>query len=133
VALDLVEELVEAEQPDDPVPSREQRLVADEAAAAPAGAGLEELVADAGVVAHAEGDVLDVGADGLADGGHRVDEGDLGGQEGVGGVLDRLGRGRVGDDHGGGDPDVERLDADGRRLVLGADHDAIGVEEVVDG
>jgi hypothetical protein len=103
-----------------------------EAAATPAGTWLEELVTDPGVVAHAEGDVLDVRADGLAHGGHGVDEGDLRREERVGGVLDRL-RGRgVGDDDRGGDAEVEGLHAHGGRLVLGADHDAIGVEEVVD-
>ena len=90
-------------------------------------------MADAAVVAHAEGDVLDVGADRLAHGGDGVDEGDLRGEERVGGVLDRLGRRRVGDDHRRGDPEVQRRHPHGGGLVLGADHDAVGVEEVVDG
>ena len=69
-----------------------------EAGTAPPRAGPEELVADALVVAHAEHDVVHVGADRLAHGGDGVDEADLRGEEGVGGVLDRLGRRRVGDD-----------------------------------
>ena len=105
--------------------------VLGEAAPAPARAGLEELVADALVVAHAQHDVLDVGADRLAHGGDGVDEADLGGEEGVGRVLDRLGRRRVGDDDRRGHPDVERGHPHGGRLVVAADHDAVGVEEVV--
>ena len=54
-----------------------------EAAAAVADSGLQELRADAGVEAHAARDLGDVGADLLADVGDLVDEGDLGGQEGV--------------------------------------------------
>ncbi len=132
-ALDLREELVEAHEPDLVVAPDEQALLAHEAAAPPTRAGLEELVADARVVAHAEGDVLDVGAHRLAHRRHRVDEGDLGGEEGVGGVLDRLGGGRIGDDHRSGDAEVQRLDSNRRGLVLGSDDDAIRVEEVVDG
>ena len=56
------------------------------------GPGPQELEADPLVVAHPEDDVADVGADRLAQVGDGVDEADLGGQEGVGGVLDRLGR-----------------------------------------
>src|SRR5690606_29818802 len=103
-----------------------------EAAAAPAGAGLQELVADALVVAHAAGDVLDAGPDRHAHRRGGVDEADLRGQEGVGGVLDGLGRGGVGDDDRRGDADVERRHPHGGRLVVAADDDAVGVEEVVD-
>ena len=53
---------------------------------------MQELPADAAVEADAAGDVLHVGADRLAEIGHLVDEGDLGREEGVGGVLDQLGR-----------------------------------------
>ena len=76
----------------------------------------------------------DVGADLLAHVGDLVDERDLGGQEGVGGVLDHLGAGRVGAD------DRRRR---GRRRAashgvavgarLGADHDPVGLHEVGDG
>lgn len=44
------------------------------------------------------GELGDVGAGLLADLGHRVDEGDLGGEEGVRGALGELGGGPVGDD-----------------------------------
>ena len=54
-----------------------------EAAPAPTRARAQELVADALVVAHAEHDVVHVGADGLAHGGDGVDERELGGEERV--------------------------------------------------
>ena len=95
------------------------------------GTRLQELVADALVVAHAQHDVLDVGAHGLAHGGDGVDEADLRGEEGVGGVLDGLGRRRVGDDDRGGHADVEGRHPDGCGLVVAADDDAVRVEEVV--
>ena len=65
--------------------------VLGEAAAAVAGAGEEELEADALVVADAAADVVDVGAELLAQVGHLVDEADLGRQHGVGDVLGHLG------------------------------------------
>jgi hypothetical protein len=65
--------------------------VLGEAGAAVAQARVEELRADALVGAHALADAVDVGAVGLAEVGHLVDEGDLGGEEVVGGVLDHLG------------------------------------------
>ncbi len=80
-----------------------------------------------------EHDVVDVGAHGLADRGDGVDEADLGGEEGVGGVLDGLCRRGVGDDERRGHRHVQRLDPDGRRLVVGPDDDPVGVQEVVDG
>ncbi len=52
-----------------------------ETGAAVAEAGVEELVADALVGAHALTDAVDVGAEGFAEVGHLVDEGDFGGQE----------------------------------------------------
>src|SRR5690606_14384091 len=52
------------------------------------------------VVADGLGELDDVGAGGLAQLGHGVDEGDLGGQEGVGGDLDQLGGGVVGEQSG---------------------------------
>ncbi|GJD94934.1 hypothetical protein OCOJLMKI_2141 [Methylobacterium iners] len=53
---------------------------------------MQELRADAVVEPDAAGDLLHVGADLLAEVGDLVDEGDLGGQEGVGRVLGELGR-----------------------------------------
>ena len=52
---------------------------------------MQELAPDAVVEADAAGDLLHVGADLLAEVGDLVDEGDLGGQEGVGRVLGQLG------------------------------------------
>ena len=96
--------------------------------------GLQELRADAGVEAHAASDLVDVGADALADVGDLVDERDLGRQEGVGGELDHLRRGDVGAHDlaaerlvGGGDRVGGRL-----RAGVGADDDPVGLEEVLD-
>ena len=55
-----------------------------------AGAGKEELKADACVVADAAAHVVDVGAEPFAEVRHFVDETDLGRQHGVGGVLGHL-------------------------------------------
>ena len=66
--------------------------VLGKAGAAEARTGVEEFRADAVVEADAARDVLHVGAGLLAQVGDLVDEGDLGGEEGVGGVLDELGR-----------------------------------------
>ena len=52
---------------------------------------MKELAADAAVEADALSDVLNVGADLLAQIGDLVDEGDLGGEEGVGRVFDQFG------------------------------------------
>ena len=75
----------------------ERADVLGQAAAAEADAGVEELAPDPVVVADRVGELGDVGAGGLADLGHGVDEGDLGGQERVGRGLDQLGGGVVGD------------------------------------
>ena len=72
--------------------------VLGEAGAAIAGAGMEEFGADPVVEADAARHVLDVGADRLAQIGHLVDEGDLGGEEGVGGIFDQLGGAPAGDE-----------------------------------
>ena len=64
--------------------------VLGEAGAAVTDAGTEESRADAAVEAHAAGYLLDVGVGGFAEIGDGVDEGDLQGEKGVGGVLDDL-------------------------------------------
>ena len=84
--------------PSSPARAMNARMSFGQAAAAEAEAGVEELPADPGVVADRVGQLRDVGAGRLAQLGHRVDERDLGGQERVGGGLDQLGRGVVGDD-----------------------------------
>ena len=88
----------------------ERLHVLGEAGAAVADAGLQEVRPDALVEAHAVGDRAHVGADLLADVGDLVDEGDLGGQEGVGGVLDHLRGGHAGAHDRRVDAAVERLD-----------------------
>ena len=65
--------------------------------AAEAEAGVEEATADSRVVAKRVGQQSDVGVDGLAHLGDRVDERDLGGEKGVRGHLDQFGRLKVGD------------------------------------
>ena len=99
-----------------------------------ADAGAQEGGADALVEAHPAGDLGDVGADLLADVGDLVDEGDLGREEGVGGELDHLGAGDVGAHHLAAQRLVERRDGVAGLLVagIGADHDAVGVHEVLD-
>ena len=79
-------------------PGHERTDVLGQAAAAEPKARMQEAAADAGIEGQCRGKLGDVGAGGLADLGHRVDEGDLGCQEGVGCHLDQLGRGEVGDD-----------------------------------
>ena len=83
--------------------------VLGQAAAAEADPGAQELAADAVVVADRLGQLVDVAAGGLADLGHRVDEGDLGGEEGVRGDLDQLGGREVGDHERGALGDRRRV------------------------
>ena len=64
--------------------------VLGEARAAEAGAGMQELRADAVVEPDAARDLLHVGADLFGEVGDLVDEGDLGREERVGGVFDQL-------------------------------------------
>ena len=75
----------------------QRERVLGKAGAAEAGAGMQEFRADAVVEPDAARDVLDVGADLLAEIGDLVDEGDLGGEEGVGGIFDQLGGAPAGD------------------------------------
>ena len=51
---------------------------------------MQELAADAVVEADAARDLLDIGADALAQVRDLVDEGDLGREEGVAGIFDQL-------------------------------------------
>ena len=69
-----------------------------QAAAAEPEAGVEEAAADARIAPDGIGELRDVGAGDLGDLGHRVDERDLRGEEGVGGDLHEFGRREVGDD-----------------------------------
>ena len=109
--------------------------VLGEAGPAVAQAGVEEFIADAGVAGHAAPDLVDVAAVGLAEVGDLVDEGDLGGEHGIGGVLDHLRGGNVHDVDGVAVADeglVELAHPAAGALVGDADHDAVGFVEVVD-
>ena len=96
---------------------------------------MEELAADPAVEPDAAGDVVDVGADLLAEIGDLVDEGDLGREEAVGGVLDQLGGPDAGEDD-------RRLDQEERPVELahhlagplaaGADHHPVRPHEIND-
>ena len=109
--------------------------VLGEAGAAETGAGMQELRSDPAVEPHAARDLLHVGADLLAELRHLVDEGDLGGQEGVRRILDQL-RGSPAGEHHRGFIDVQgsiKLGHEAARtLVLGADHHAVRTLEVLD-
>ena len=96
---------------------------------------MEELGADAIVEPDAARDVLDVGVDRLAQVGHLVDEADLRREEGVGGIFGQLGRAPAGEQHRR--PVEEQRPVDfaqhlARLVVLGADHDPVGMLEVGD-
>ena len=70
----------------------EQRAgVLGKARAAKTRTGMQEFRADPVVKTDAARDFLDVGANLFGKIGHLVDEGDLGGEEGVGRVFDQLG------------------------------------------
>src|SRR5690606_4005502 len=110
-----------------------------EAGAAEADGGLEELGADAGVLADGVGDLVNVGAGGLAEGGDGVDRGDALREEGVGDEFGELGGPEVGgDDALAGDPaGIDRGEGLDGGVALGgafaADEHAVGVEQVGDG
>lgn len=124
--------------------------VLTKAAAAPAGPGVEEAAADAGVHADARGDFFDVRAYPLAQARDFVGEADLEGQEGVRGVLDHLRALQGGVHHGGAGVRLGPRGAGGRceRLLdergvqaghdlqgvgVAAQDDAVGVEAVLQG
>ncbi len=71
--------------------AHQREAVLGKARSAEARPGMQELAADAAVEPDAARHVLDVGADLLAQIGDLVDEGDLGGEEAVGGVFDEFG------------------------------------------
>lgn len=129
---DLVEAVVLAE-----VDEVEHILL--EAGATEADGGGEELAAETRVRTDSAGDLSDIGADLLADGGDGVDGGDSLGEEAVGGQLGELG----GPDVGGDDalarhPAVVEVnhDLEGGETVgglLGAEEDTRGLEKIVDG
>jgi hypothetical protein len=87
----------------------ERLHVLGEARAAVADAGPKEVRPDAVVQAHALGNDPHVGAHLFTHVGDLIDEGDLGGEKGVGGVLDHLGGGHARAHHIGVDATVEPL------------------------
>jgi hypothetical protein len=103
-----------------------------EAGAAEADPGAQVVRADPPVEPHPAGDILDVGADQLADVRDLVDEADPGGEEGIGGQLDHLGRGDLHLHHRGVQVLVQRGDRLGVRRIERADDDTVGLEEVAD-
>ena len=114
---------------------QQRQRVLGKAAAAIAGAGVQELGPDAIVEADPAGDVLDVGVDRLAQVGDLVDEADLDREEGVGGIFGELGGATA------GDQDRRAVEEQGpvdfaqhvlRAVVLGADDDPVGMLEVGD-
>ena len=107
-----------------------------EAGAAIARAGVDKARADARVAADAKTDVFDVHAEVFADARDFVHEGDAGGKHGVGGVFGHFGIAHVHGDEARalcGERGVERLHLCVRGFVVGADDDAVGVHEVLDG
>ena len=97
---------------------------------------MQELRANAVIQAHRLGHHLDVRADPLAEVRHFIDEGDLGRQEGVGGVFDHLGRGDVREDEGGFDQVEGAVEVAHDRFRLGtvgADDDTVRPHEVFHG
>ena len=96
---------------------------------------MEELRPDAIVEADPAGDVLDVGVDRFAQVGDLVDEADLDREEGVGGIFGELGRAPPGDQDRRAVEEQRPVDFAQhvlRMLVLGADHDPVGMLEVGD-
>ncbi len=96
---------------------------------------MEELGADAVVHPDPAADVLHVGADLLAQVGHLVDEGDLGREEGIGGVLDQLRAAAAGEQDRRFVEEQRPIDLAhdlAAEFVLGADDDPVGPLEIAD-
>ncbi len=109
--------------------AHQRAAVFGKARAAKAGPGMQKLAADAAVETDPLSDVLDVGADRLAQIGDLVDEGDLGGEKGVGRVFDQFGGG----DRGEYDRRLDQIERPGAGpLAVGADHHPVGAHEILD-
>jgi hypothetical protein len=78
----------------------------------------------------AEHHVAYVGSHLLAQAGDGIDVTQLGGQEGIGGVLDRLRRGGIGDDEGRTGGGEQAAHQSGGLRVVGPDHEPVGVQAV---
>ena len=94
-------------------------------------AGVEEGTTNALVHADAFGHLFDVAAAGVADCGHRIDVGDLEGEERVCSVLDKFRAVDVSDKHRRDEGFVELLHEGQGAITVDADHDAIGIHEIV--
>ena len=97
---------------------------------------MQELVADAPVGADRRRHLLHIGADRLAQIGDLVDEADLHGEEGVGGIFGELGRFPAHEHHrrvAQGERLVQALHEVLRPVVVAADQHAVGMREIVDG
>jgi hypothetical protein len=96
---------------------------------------MQEFRADAVVEPDAARDFLHIGADPFGEIGDLVDEGDLGGKKGVGGVFYQF-RGAARGEHQRRlvqrQRTVDIAEHFSRALVGGADHDAVGKLEVAD-
>jgi hypothetical protein len=97
---------------------------------------VQEFRADAIVEPDAARNLLYVGADFFRQIGDLVDEGDLGGEEGVGGVFDQRGGAQVGE-HDRRAIEIKRAiklrHHLARARLVAADHDAVGMLEIPDG
>ena len=96
---------------------------------------MQEFAADAAVKPDAARHILHIAADLLAEIGHLVDEGDLGGEERIGGVFDQLADFAAGEQHRRF-VEIERaIDFAhhvARAFGVAADHDAVGAAEILD-
>src|SRR5262249_10609839 len=97
---------------------------------------MEELAADAAIEANAAGDVVHVRTDRLTDIGNLIDEGDLRRQKRIGRVFDQFSGLKAGEENGRLDQierPVELAHYLPSAFALGADDNAVGAHEVVDG
>jgi hypothetical protein len=98
--------------------------------------GIQEVVTNARVAADALAHIFDVGAQLLGQVGQLVHEADAGGQHGIGGVFGQLGAADVHHDQAvvvALEGCVQCAHVQRCLLVVAADHDPVGLHEVVDG
>ncbi len=95
-------------------------------------AGVQEIRADPGVVAHPAGDFFDIRAQRLADIGDLIDERDLGREEGIGSVFDHLCRAQIGDDDRGAQGQMQLGNFFGSLCIQRAEDRAVRVHKIAD-
>ena len=96
---------------------------------------MQELRADAIVEPDAARDILNIGADLLAEIGDLVDEGDLRRQKGIGGIFGQFGRPPAGEEDRRLveiERPIDLVHHVARARILGADDDAVGALEIAD-